>query len=96
MRSDTDYFTSDTVVQRFLANKILEVKRTEGEACAGDIIDYCGKRGISIPSKLPVRWVNGRVADVIRNGTEVFRLEEVEGDGPGVNFRWCYIEKDLP
>lgn len=95
MSVDYDYSRLNSLVQRFLAAKVLEDKRTEGYACAGDIILYCGKRELIIPSRLPVLWINHRVADVIRNGSEGFHLEEVEGYGPGINFRWCLIGKDL-
>ena len=95
MSVDYDHTRLNSLVQRFLAAKVLEDQRTEGYACAGDILLYCGKREIIIPSRLPVLWINHRVADVIRNGSAGFDLEEVEGYGPGINFRWCFIEKDL-
>lgn len=88
MSVDNDYSRLNNIVGKFLAHKVLEDQREGGFGCAGDILIYCQGQDIPIPSVRPILWLNFRVADVIRNGSDGFQIEEVEGLGPGINFRW--------
>lgn len=82
-----DYLRLNRIVERFLEVKTLE-GRTSGRACAGDILRYCRTEEIVIPSERPIFWLNIRIADTINNGANGFHLEEVEGWGHGINFKW--------
>ena len=88
MSVDNDYSRLNKIVGKFLAHKVLEDQREGGIACAGDLLIYCQSQEIVIPSVRPILWLNFRVADTIRNGSNGFDVEEVEGFGPGVNFVW--------
>lgn len=88
MSVDNGYSRLNNIVTKFLAHKVLEDQREGGIGCAGDILIYCQSQDIVIPSVRPIFWLNFRVADVIRNGSNGFHIEEVEGLGPGINFRW--------
>lgn len=75
------------MIERFLLDKV-GTGREDGYACAGDIIRWCRRNDIIIPSKLEVRWVNIRIADAIACGIPGYRLVEKRGLGKGVNFWW--------
>ena len=88
MSLSNDYARTNRIVEKFLHHKVYNDGRTEGHGCAGDILRYCHRNEIVIPCKRPIWWLNIRVVDTINNGAEGFHIEEGEGYGHGINFRW--------
>lgn len=95
MSLDNNYSRLDRIVGRYLAHQVLEERRTWGMACAQDILLYCNDQEIVVPSRRPLLWMNIRIADLIHHGANGFDLEEVNGFGPGINFKWCFDDKTI-
>ena len=87
---------SNGIVIQFLDYKAQS--RSGGVACARDILWFAQKMGIEIPApRSPLIWINFRVQDAIcistHDPSSPYVLEEIQGFGRGINFRWCKRER---
>lgn len=87
---------SNGIVIKFLDHKAQS--RSCGVAYARNILWFAQKSGIDIPApRSPLIWINFRVQDAIcisqQDSTSPYVLEEIQGFGRGINFRWWKREK---
>lgn len=80
------------IVERFLFNQVTDKELDCGIGCAGDIERFMKREGIETPDgKTRLKWLNRQIWDCCRNGTEHFKIIEIEGTLKGINFAWWYV-----
>ena len=80
------------IVEKFLMGQVRTRGLSSGRSSASDIWHYMQERDIDVPDHIryPIFWINLQLKSLIRNGSDLFEVVEIEGHRGGMNFAWCW------